>query len=984
MAAKPVLGIDFGTSNSAAAWVDDKGRVRVAAVRQDNYLLPSVAWYSPPRSEGDAGSVLVGQPARQQLIEDPRNTVFGFKRFLGLRYNSPFVHRFKDRFAYELVEGPDGLCAVKVQGQVKPLEDVAVDILKRLLELAAVSHGSPFDECCLAVPAHFGFAQRAVIRRAAKRAGIRVKGMVNEPTAAAMYYARQKGRDGTVLIFDLGGGTFDATLMAIVSGVVKVLATGGDAFLGGADFDAKIVDHFAKKLSDEKGLDLGGNTVAIQRVLVAAEAAKIELSNSDDVRVRVPCVALMNERFVDLDGKLTKRELESMTAPLVEKCFGVCEDILKRANVQPLEVDEVVLVGGMTKMPLIKKRLGEIFVTQDAQAIHPDLGVVVGTALLTKGDKSLIDVNSMSIGITLPGGVFKELVPANTPVPSVQRLVVDRPAEGQPLVFGVFEAVDATSLERGVLGAVRIPPEWLKAHPGPVTLEAFLGADLEVSLFLVSANGEKLPLELAPQVQAPPQPKAEDKLAHPGFRSLALGQNRAQEQSEADGPVAAPSAPKKESKKKKDDAASPIKKIKLDDKHDDPSTGSEGSKDAEEIGAPSPGDVIGGYVLLDVIGRGGMGRVYLAEHKRLGRRVALKMLRRRMVKNPTAVERFLSEARAVNQIRHENIIEVTDLFETEDGHLCTIMEVLEGRSLAGLLKSVKMVRPERAVRIGYQVASAMVAVHDAQIVHRDIKPENIFLTQKAGRDDFVKLLDFGVAKLIDPHDGKSLHDTGVGATVGTRDYMSPEQLVGTGVDHRADIFSLGVVLYEVLVGERPFKSDTDRGMLFAQLEKPKAPREVKPAVPEELSALVMQCLENDTNKRPQTMREVKGRLEAIAEGFARGEGEVSQKEQAFPKGGIDLFAMEGRDTSPERAAVKSGDDSLPEIDAAEVADVVEAPVEATMPQAAMPVAESSLTVGGPPPTAPIVMRKGIHPAAVVALMAATAFVTLALAWMRLR
>jgi serine/threonine protein kinase len=363
------------------------------------------------------------------------------------------------------------------------------------------------------------------------------------------------------------------------------------------------------------------------------------------------------------------------------------------------------------------------------------------------------------------------------------------------------------------------------------------------------------------------------------------------------------------------------------------------------------------------------------------------MLRRRMVKNPTAVERFLSEVRAVNQIRHENIIEVTDLFETEDGHLCTIMEVLEGRSLAGLLKSVKIVRPERAVRVGYQVASAMVAVHDAHIVHRDIKPENIFLTQKAGRDDFVKLLDFGVAKLIDPHDGKSLHDTGVGATVGTRDYMSPEQLVGTGVDHRADIFSLGVVLYEVLTGERPFKSDTDRGMLFAQLEKPQPPRAVKPAVPEELSALVMQCLENDANKRPQTMREVKGRLEAIAEGFGRGDGEVSQKEPAFPKGGIDLFAME-TDTSPERAALKSVEESLPEVDSADVADV---PVEATMPQASMPVAplstpktvSTTLPNMTAPTPAPIVMRKGIHPAAVVALMAATAAVTLALAWFRL-
>ncbi|HEY4222298.1 MAG TPA: Hsp70 family protein [Myxococcota bacterium] len=955
--AKPVLGIDFGTSNSAAAWADEKGRVRVAAVRQDNYLLPSVCWYSPPRSDDDPGSVLVGQPARQQLIEDPKNSVFGFKRFLGLRYNSPFVHRYKDRFAYEIVEGKDGLCAVQVQGQVKPLEDVAVDVLKRLLELATVSNGSPFEECVLAVPAHFGFGQRAVIRRAAVRAGIRVKGMVNEPTAAAMYYARQKARDGTVLIFDLGGGTFDATLMAIVSGVVKVLATGGDAFLGGADFDAAIVEYYAGKLARERDLDLEGNTVAIQRITVAAEAAKIELSSADEVRVRVPCVALKEERFIDLDAKLTRAELEKLTGNLVEKCVAVCEDILKRAGVQPLEVDEVVFVGGMSRMPLIQRRLSEIFVA-NSQAIHPDLGVVVGTALLTQSDKSLIDVNSMSIGITMPGGVSQELVPANTPIPSVRRIAVERPAEGQPLVLGVFEAVESTSLERSVLGAVRVPPEWLKAHAGTVSLEAFLGADLEVALFLVSATGEKLPLELLAPQDAPVV--SDPSLAHPGFRSISA----AVSPPPARTPVPSlrseqptPVLPRAAVKRDAPPAAVPASP--QDDKASDP----------EEASAPQPGEIVGGYMLLDVIGRGGMGRVYLAEHTRLGRRVALKMLRKRMGKNPTAVERFLSEARAVNQIRHENIIDVVDLFETEDGHTCTIMELLEGRSLAGLLKSVRTVRPERAVRIGFQVAAAMVAVHDAHIIHRDIKPENIFLTSKAGRDDFVKLLDFGVAKLIDV-DGKSVHDTGIGITVGTRDYMSPEQLVGTGVDHRADIFSLGVVLYEIVTGRRPFISDTDRGMLFAQLEKP-APPSSKHAVPADLSTLILQMLENNMDKRPQTMREVKGRLETIAESLAGarlGNGAREKSASGGGGGGIDPFALERKDdvadeTSPERMAVSLSDDSLPEVDDIEV-------IEATAPFP--PSVGATGAVSAPP-------RRGVHPALVMALMALSAVAAVAIA-----
>ena len=180
--------------------------------------------------------MLVGEPARQQLVDDPASTIFGIKRFLGRRYDSAFVRRCADHYAFDIVSGPDGLCAVKLPGDVvKPFEDVAVDILGRLLELATVSHGSPFDECVITVPTHCGFRQRGAVRRAAQRAGIRVKGMVNEPTAAAVYYQRQRVNEGTILVFDLGGGTFDVTLMSVASRKVHVLATGGDAFLGGSD-----------------------------------------------------------------------------------------------------------------------------------------------------------------------------------------------------------------------------------------------------------------------------------------------------------------------------------------------------------------------------------------------------------------------------------------------------------------------------------------------------------------------------------------------------------------------------------------------------------------------------------------------------------------------------------------------------------------------------------------------------------------------------
>jgi molecular chaperone DnaK len=865
----PVLAIDFGTSNSAAAWLDELGRVRVAAIRENTFLLPTAAWYSA------TGHTLVGQPARQQMVDDPKNTIFGLKRFLGLRFNSPFVHRHKGRFAFDIVETKDGQCGVMIGDTVKSFEDVAVDVLKRLLELATVSHGAPFEECVLTAPAHYGYAQRGAIRRAAMRAGLRVKGMVNEPTAAAMYYARKKGNDGTVLVFDLGGGTFDATLMAIVSGVVKVIATGGDAFLGGADFDAKIVDHLLARFEGDHAIDLRTDAVAVQRLLVAAEAAKIELSRSEDVRIRVPCIAIKDERFLDLELRLTRTDLENMTATLVEQAVGVCRDILKRAKLDAKQVDEIVFVGGMTRMPVIQRRLADIFIANPSQNIHPDLGVVVGAALLSQGDHSLIDVTSMSMGIALPGGGNVELVPANTVVPSVQRVEVTRPPAGQPLVFGVYEAVDVQALERDVLGTIRVPVEWLAAHPGTLTLEAWLGADLDLDLFLQPGNGEKLSLTLqmgaaqkpspssssSSSLAAPTSPGHERRMSHPGFRSVDVpgsghGVTTLPPPLSATMPPPTMPAPTPGPVRPSTSPLSATPPVAAVDNGGEPP-------------APKPGDTVGGYLLIDVIGGGGMGQVYLAEHKRLGRRVAMKMLRQRFGKDTTSLERFLSEARAVNQIRHENIIEVTDLFESADGCPCYIMEALEGRSLAELLRSIGAPAVERTVRIAYQVANAMVAVHDAHIIHRDIKPENIFLTQKGNREDFVKLIDFGVAKLVDK-DGLSLHDTNVGARIGTLDYMPPEQIVGHTVDARADIYALGVVLYEMTTGMLPYKhAGSDRALLFAQLAEPPARPSVvmagKSTIPHGLDDLIMECLDREPSRRPQTMREVRGRLEAMAE-----------------------------------------------------------------------------------------------------------------------
>jgi tRNA A-37 threonylcarbamoyl transferase component Bud32 len=626
---------------------------------------------------------------------------------------------------------------------------------------------------------------------------------------------------------------------------VKVLATGGDAFLGGADFDAAIVDWIVERFQARHSIPLRDDTVAMQRLLMAAEAAKIELSRVEEVRIRVPCVAVVDDRFLDLEDVLTRKELEWLTRKLVARTVQTCRDLLTQARLEPMAVDEIVFVGGMTRMPVIRQQLGDIFTINPDNKLHPDLAVVVGAALLGAGDQSLIDVHTMSVGVTVPGTAPLELVPANTPVPTVRRVPLPRPPNDRTFVMGLYEAVEATSLERDVLGTARVEPGWLTKNSGALTLEAFLGADSELTLFLDAEGGQKLPLELKPPAPAPtpttaaPTPRRPAPVA-PGFRSLAAdvenGGAQFLEKMQA-AARAAEARPDVDAAPRPDDDAS----------------------------APKPGDTLGGYLLLDVIGQGGMGTVYLAEHIRLGRRVALKMLRQRLAGHGAAIERFLSEARAINKIRHEHIIEVTDLFETDDGRTCYIMELLEGRSVADMLRRVGPTTPERTLRIASQVAQAMVAVHDAHIIHRDLKPENIFLTTRAGRDDFVKLLDFGVAKLSDSG-GSSLHDSQLGVAVGTLHYMSPEQLIGAAVDPRADIWSLGVCLYEMLSGRLPWSGDSERELLYAQLRGPPAPpSQLVAGVPPALDELVMQCLQREPAARPQTMREVRGRLDAAAE-----------------------------------------------------------------------------------------------------------------------
>jgi molecular chaperone DnaK len=512
---KPVLGLDFGTTNTAAAWWDGRGKLHTVPVRENVFTLPSVVCFH------GTGNVLVGDPARQLMGDVPLSTLYGVKRLMGRRFLSDYVGRHRGRFPFKLVEGPGGLAAAEIRGQVVPLDEVAGHVIARIVELANIDAGAELEECVVAVPAHFTHRQRAVIREAVGRAGLRVRAMVNEPTAAALYHARVHGSDAeTVLVYDLGGGTFDTTLLRVRRGLAEVLATGGEAFLGGSDFDHRVIDQLMSRFEHDNGIDLRSDLMVQQRLLFAAEVAKIALSDELTTRIRVPCVTVHEDRFIDLDFEMTRDHLERVCAPLIERTIGITLQVIGHAGLQADQIDEVVLVGGQTKMPAIARRLREVLKikvpptdgeTSFAEKVDADLGVAIGAATFGYGMNVLVDVNAIPVGVMLPGQGPHEAIPQNTALPCVKRMNLTRPTAGSPLPMVVYESVDATSIDRDVLGRLMVDAAWLEANPGDLSLEVRMSADFELAFTVHAKDGGSERLTLIP-VGAPAdaKPKPEE------------------------------------------------------------------------------------------------------------------------------------------------------------------------------------------------------------------------------------------------------------------------------------------------------------------------------------------------------------------------------------------------------------------------------------------------------------------------------------------
>lgn len=451
----PIIGIDLGTTNSCCAIVENT-RPRVIPSRYGYNTIPSIVAYDERKN------LLVGHPGKSQMLLNPHNTVYGSKRLVGRKYHSPIVQIIKNRFHYDIVESGGGDAGVEIAGQGFSLQEISALILAEIREIAQGYLQQPVYRAVISVPAYYNDNQRQAVRFAGLLAGLRVERIVNEPTAAALAYGFGRGLEQRLLVYDLGGGTFDASLLHIHHDIYEVLSTGGNTFLGGVDFDNRLIDFVLKQFEQEHQIDLRDDAVKMQRVKDAVEKMKCDLSTEVKADLVVPYIAVKDGKPIDIRQTIRREQLEQLTGDLVEETIRVCEEVLKAQGFNAQELDEVILVGGQTRMPLIHKRLEEHFGKPPHRNIHPDEAVALGTALLAysfgRSDQlRLIDVLAMSIGVGLPGGRFKPIVQRNTKLPFQKNYTIATTRDNQTeLDIVIFQGESSHVRENEYLGTLSL------------------------------------------------------------------------------------------------------------------------------------------------------------------------------------------------------------------------------------------------------------------------------------------------------------------------------------------------------------------------------------------------------------------------------------------------------------------------------------------------------------------------------------------------
>jgi len=456
-----VIGIDLGTTNSCVAVMDGK-TPKVIENAEGMRTTPSIVAFT------DDGERLVGQPAKRQAVTNPERTFFAVKRLIGRRYDDPMVEKDKKLVPYKIVKASNGDAWVEADGKTYSPSQISAFILQKMKETAEAHLGQKVDQAVITVPAYFNDAQRQATKDAGKIAGLEVLRIINEPTAAALAYGLDKTKTGTIAVYDLGGGTFDISILEIGDGVFEVKSTNGDTFLGGEDFDMRLVNYLADEFQKEQGINLRNDKLALQRLKEAAEKAKIELSSTTQTEINLPFITADQSGPKHLTMKLTRAKFEALVADLVEKTIEPCRKALKDAGLTAGEIGEVVLVGGMTRMPKIQEVVKQFFGKEPHKGVNPDEVVAIGAAIqagVLQGDVKdvlLLDVTPLSLGIETLGGVFTRIIDRNTTIPTKKSQVFSTAEDNQNAVtIRVFQGEREMAADNKMLGQfdlMGIPP----------------------------------------------------------------------------------------------------------------------------------------------------------------------------------------------------------------------------------------------------------------------------------------------------------------------------------------------------------------------------------------------------------------------------------------------------------------------------------------------------------------------------------------------
>jgi molecular chaperone DnaK len=456
-----VIGIDLGTTNSCVA-VMEGSQAKVIENAEGQRTTPSMVAFTP------SGERLVGQAAKRQAVTNPENTLFATKRLLGRRFDDKVVQQNAKNVPYKLIKGDNGDAWVEAQGKKYAPSQISAFILQKMKETAEAYLGETVTQAVITVPAYFNDSQRQATKDAGKIAGLEVLRIINEPTAAALAYGLERKGTGTIAVYDLGGGTFDVSILEIGDGVFEVKSTNGDTFLGGEDFDHRIIDFLADEFKKDQGIDLRGDRLALQRLKEAAEKAKIELSSASQTDVNLPFITADQTGPKHLNIVLTRAKLEQLVEDLVQRTIEPCRKALADAGVKASEIDEVVLVGGMTRMPKIIETVKSFFGREPHRGVNPDEVVAIGAAIqggVLKGevkDVLLLDVTPLSLGIETLGGVFTRLIDRNTTIPTRKSQTFSTAEDSQGAVtIRVFQGEREMAADNKILGQfdlVGIPP----------------------------------------------------------------------------------------------------------------------------------------------------------------------------------------------------------------------------------------------------------------------------------------------------------------------------------------------------------------------------------------------------------------------------------------------------------------------------------------------------------------------------------------------